>query len=136
MNAKEQAPRNYPADLLQIAAAKNQLICPCCGVPATEFLPFGRPPRSGARCPNCRCLERHRLVWLYLQNRTTFFNGRLRVLHFAPEPFFLTTFQALTNLDYISADLNRKTAAIRIDITAIPFDDNCFDVVLCSHVLE
>jgi SAM-dependent methyltransferase len=118
------------------AEIANNVACPCCGQAAAQFLPFGQPPRPGARCPHCGCLERHRMMWHYLQEHTEFFQSFLRVLHFAPEPFFRQAFQELPNLDYLSADLSMRSAAIRMDITAIPLDDACMDVVLCSHVLE
>lgn len=43
---------------------------------------------------------------------------------------------AMSNLDYISADLESPLATVRMDITNILFDDNTFDVILCVHVLE
>lgn len=42
----------------------------------------------------------------------------------------------MPNLDYISADLNRSSAMVQMDVCDIPYEDNHFDVILCSHVLE
>ena len=37
---------------------------------------------------------------------------------------------------YITADLESPLAKVKMDVHAIPFPDNQFDVVLCNHVLE
>ena len=42
----------------------------------------------------------------------------------------------MSNLDYISVDLNSPLAMVKMDITNILYEDNTFDVILCSHVLE
>lgn len=42
----------------------------------------------------------------------------------------------MPNLDYISADLDSPLAMVKMDITNILFENNSFDVILCSHVLE
>jgi len=42
----------------------------------------------------------------------------------------------MTNLNYISADLDSSEAMIQMDITNILFQDNTFDVILCNQVLE
>jgi SAM-dependent methyltransferase len=44
--------------------------------------------------------------------------------------------QSLPNVTYHSADLASPRAAERFDICAIPYPDDTFDVILCSHVLE
>lgn len=110
--------------------------CPCCGGHFRKFLTFGVKPRPNAQCPRYNSLERHRLIWLYLKNRTNFFSDNFKVLHFAPEYIFQKTFKSLPNLEYINVDLNSPLAMIKIDITNVPFKDNYFDVILCSHVLE
>jgi predicted SAM-dependent methyltransferase len=94
------------------------------------------PNRPGQRCPSCGARERHRHLWLYLRDKTDFFSERLRVLHFAPERPLEQRFAALSNLDYVSTDLDRSRAMVKADITALPFSDRSFDVILCSHVLE
>lgn len=40
------------------------------------------------------------------------------------------------NLDYTTTDLLDPSVDINFDITQIPYPDNTFDVILCSHVLE
>ncbi len=41
-----------------------------------EFLPYGYgKQRSNALSPSTFSLERHRLLWLYLKNETTFFTS-------------------------------------------------------------
>ena len=81
-------------------------------------------------------MERHRLLCLFLKNRTNLFHDKLKVLHVSPEYFFQKTFKSMSNLDYISADLNSPYAMIRMDVTNILYEGNYFDVILCSHVLE
>lgn len=40
------------------------------------------------------------------------------------------------NIDYISADIRKNAAKICADITALPFSDEMFDVIVCNHLLE
>ncbi|NQS98634.1 MAG: methyltransferase domain-containing protein [candidate division Zixibacteria bacterium] len=110
--------------------------CPCCGWLGEEFLPAGIVPRPNALCPGCGLVERHRLLWLYLRERTDFFTAKLKVLHIGPEGFFEKAFSAMSNLDYISGDIKSSKAMRKVDITDISFGDHSFDVILCYHVLE
>lgn len=110
--------------------------CPICGVWSRRFRPFGVIPRPNAQCPSCGALERHRLVWLFFQRQMNLFSpGRKKFLHFAPEPVFTAFFSRIPNLDYITADLN-KPAMEKVDITCMPFPNETFDIIFCSHVLE
>lgn len=45
-------------------------------------------------------------------------------------------FEALNNLEYITADIESPLAKVKMDIHDIPFEANSFDVVFCNHVLE
>jgi len=102
-----------------------------------KFLPYGyENQRENALSPSTLSLERHRLLWLYLQNETNFFSDKLSVLHMAPEQCFLKRFKKLKNLEYITADLYSPIADVKADICKLPFNDNSFDVVFCNHVLE
>ncbi|MEO1655250.1 MAG: SAM-dependent methyltransferase, partial [Bacteroidota bacterium] len=73
--------------LLSIFYLGNQVQCPICKSTYRKFLPYGRgsSARENALCPHCQSLERHRLIWLYLQERTTFFEEEHSLLHIAPE---------------------------------------------------
>ena len=114
----------------------NDVICPCCAGQFSGFLPYGLTARPNAKCPRCGSKKRHRLLWLFLRDRTNFFTARLRVLHFAPERCLRQAFAELPNLDYVTADLMREKVTLAIDITAIPPSAGTFDAILCSHVLE
>lgn len=116
----------------------NQVICPCCGRHFRAFQQYGawRIPNVNMRCPRCGTYERHRLLLLYLKQRTPFFRERLRVLHFAPEAVLQNRFRSLPNLDYISVDIDSPLAMVHTDITQLAFADARFDVLFCSHVLE
>jgi SAM-dependent methyltransferase len=101
------------------------------------FLPYGyENPRENVLSPSTLSLERHRLLWLFLKNKTEFFSKEYSVLHFAPEQAFHKRFQKLKNLDYVTTDLNSPLADVKADICNLPFEDNSFDVILCNHVLE
>jgi SAM-dependent methyltransferase len=137
-------PRKYLLRLsgvgLQVAGlfyAGNKVQCPVCGHTYRRFLPYGRiSPRPNALCPSCLSLERHRLIWLYLKERTPFFHGPKDVLHIAPEQCFMKSFERLHGARYITADLESPLAKVKMDIHRMPFGDRAFDVVLCNHVLE
>ncbi|WGH74297.1 methyltransferase domain-containing protein [Tenacibaculum tangerinum] len=104
-----------------------------------KFLPYGYgKQRENALSPSTLSLERHRLLWLFLQDETNFFtsNKKLKVLHIAPEQCFLTIFRKQQNLDYTTSDLESPIADVKADICDLPFEDNAFDVVFCNHVLE
>jgi SAM-dependent methyltransferase len=119
------------------ASRSAVLTCPCCGGSYERFNPFGVRPRANARCPGCGALERHRLLWLYFNERTNLCSGqRLSVLHVAPEAIFQAAFRRMPNLHYVSADIESPLAEERIDIMDIPRPDETFDVILCNHVLE
>ncbi len=102
-----------------------------------KFLPYGYgKQRENALSPGTLSLERHRQMWLYLQNETVFFIKNYKVLHIAPEQEFLRKFKKMKNLDYISADLFSPIVDVKADILDLPFEDESFDVIFCNHVLE
>lgn len=114
----------------------NKVECPICESKFRKFLPYGNKGAVNRLCPKCLSLERHRLMWLYLQDKTEFFEKKLKVLHIAPEQSFYKRFRKLKNLDYTTADLVSPIADLHFDIMNIPLEDNLFDVVICNHVLE
>jgi SAM-dependent methyltransferase len=115
----------------------NNVECPVCSSTFKKFMPYGRlTPRENALCPNCLSLERHRLMYLYLRDKTNFFKENLKLLHVAPEYCFIDRFEELKNLDYITADIESPLAKVKMDIHEIPFEENTFDVVFCNHVME
>lgn len=116
--------------------AGDKVFCPCCVQEFQTFLPFGAQKRDNAICPRCLSLERHRLLWLYIKNKTNLLRENLKVLHVAPEYLLEKAIANLANIDYLSADLQPKQAMVQMDVTNIQYPDNVFDVILCSHVLE
>ena len=93
--------------------------------------------RENVLCPYDLTLERHRLLWLYLNRETNFFTAEnLKVLHIAPEQCFLPLFKKQKNLEYTTADLVSPIADLHFDLHDIPLDDNQYDVVFCNHVME
>ncbi len=115
----------------------NRVECPVCGGHFRKFLPYGyNQVRENVLCPGCLSLERHRLMWLYLKNRTDFFSGSLKVLHLAPEQCFYKQFRKMKNITYVTADLESPLADVKLDVQEMPFKDQEFDIVICNHVLE
>jgi len=134
--AKRIIPRRYHTVvryiLITIRYFGLRFKCPCCGGHFHTFLPF----ETDRKCPRCGCLKRHRLLWLYLKEKTDFLTGHRKVLNVSPLPFFQKKCKNLKNLDYISVDISSPTSMIRMDITNIAMSDNQFDCIICYHVLE
>ena len=115
----------------------NRFTDPIDGKSFRTFLPYGYGhQRNNVLSPSTLSLERHRLLWLYLQNETDFFTKELKVLHFAPEQAFYKRFRKQKNLQYTTTDLESPLADVKADICNLPFEDNSFDFILCNHVLE
>lgn len=103
------------------------------------FLPYGYGnQRNNVLSPSTLSLERHRLLWLYLNNETDFFSStkKKKVLHFAPEQAFYKLFRNQKNIDYTTTDLFSPLADVKADICNLPFEDNSYDIIFCNHVLE
>ncbi|OAB76146.1 class I SAM-dependent methyltransferase [Cochleicola gelatinilyticus] len=102
-----------------------------------KFLPYGyENVRENVLSPSTLSLERHRLLWLYLQNETPFFSEKIKLLHFAPEQAFYKRFKKLKNIEYTTTDLNSPIADVKADICNLPFQDDSYDLIICNHVLE
>jgi len=74
----------------------NTFTDPIDGKSFRMFLPYGYgTQRNNVLSPSTLSLERHRLLWLYLQNETDFFTSKEKknVLHFAPEQEFYKRFK-------------------------------------------
>jgi SAM-dependent methyltransferase len=120
------------------------VVCPICESTFKVFAPFGLGHRQNARCINCDSLERHRLLWLYFKEVTNLFEPKKKkLLHFAPEEMFYNVFSRDPHIDYVGCDLfpeiynyGGPVKITKADITAIPFEAESFDVILCNHVLE
>lgn len=123
--------------VLSLYLVGNNVECYVCEKKFRKFLPYGYgTPRENVLCPNCLSLERHRLIWYYINNHSDLLTGNYKLLHIAPEQCFYKRFKSMPNLDYVTADLESPLAEVKMDIQAMPFEDNSFDVVLCNHVLE
>jgi SAM-dependent methyltransferase len=115
----------------------NNVECPIDGRTYRKFLPYGRlQSRPNALCPSSLSLERHRLMWLFLKNKTNFFTDNIKLLHIAPELCFMKIFEGMKNVEYITGDIESPLAKVKMDVHQIPFDDNTLDVVFCNHVME
>ena len=117
----------------------NKFTDPIDGKSFRKFLPYGYgKQRENALSPSTLSLERHRLMWLFLRDETSFFTAtkKLKTLHIAPEQCFLDLFRKQENLNYTTSDLESPIADVKADICDLPFEDNTFDVVFCNHVLE
>jgi SAM-dependent methyltransferase len=104
-----------------------------------SMLPYGyETQRNNVLSPSTLSLERHRLLWLYLNNETDFFTSaaKKKALHFAPEQAFYKLFRNQKNLEYTTTDLFSPLADVKADICDLPFEDNQYDIILCNHVLE
>lgn len=111
--------------------------CPACESGVRTFLRGGTDDRPGAQCPCCGAYERTRLAALYLRQMGTN-DGAMggEALHFAPERSLEKLLRKRFGTAYVSCDLEMPGVDVQADITNLPFEDERFSLILCSHVFE
>ncbi len=90
------------------------------------------------QCPWCGSTDRERHLVMYMGVSGLFdaLPG-MSILHFAPERHLSRLIVAAGPARYIKCDLFPNSAEVeRVNIQAIPYPDNAFDLVIANHVLE
>ena len=124
-----------PADSIAWAYAGSTFEDPIVGK-SYRKLPYGRvrSPQN-ALAPHSLSLERHRAVWVFMQDVLSSIRPCACCI-LAPEYCFMHRFKALNHLEYVTADLNSPWADHHFDCHDIPFEDNSFDALMANHLLE
>jgi SAM-dependent methyltransferase len=126
--------RTLARRVLPLVYRGSAVACPCCGGTFRKFIArYG----NDSLCPACLSLGRHRALSMFLAEHLARLDRETTLLHFAPEEGLAARVRSLPNVRYVSADIDpRAPTSIHFDITAIPFENSSFDVIICSHVLE
>jgi len=144
--------------LRRLAFAGAGQTCPLCGNGVRAFKPHGGGAevlerrrvvggmrREADRCPVCHGCDRTRMMMLYLEREAGVGRvdggGPKRVLHVAPDYGLYLWLRRQKGVAYTGTDIDatryRHIENMRsADLTAAPFPDDAFDIVICSHVLE
>jgi len=94
--------------------------------------------RDNFGCPFCPAYDRERHLFMFF-DKINFWEQlpNSQILHFAPEKNLSEKIEFLDPIKYIKADFNPTQKDIkRIDATAISYENDTFDLVICNHVLE
>jgi SAM-dependent methyltransferase len=147
-------PQPLRFQLRRLAFAGSAVTCPLCGNSVREFRSHGGGAevldrrkvvggmrRDNDRCPVCHGCDRTRMMKLYLETNTQITRSPMRLLHIAPDFGLYLWLKTLPKLEYTGSDIDpsryRHVANMKpADLTSMPFADNQFDIVICSHVLE
>lgn len=89
-------------------------------------------------CANCGASDRERLYAFWIDQRlaANSFTKNTRLIHFAPERALSEKLWQLNIFDYKTADLGMENVDYKVDMMAMPFEDEGFEFFICSHVLE
>lgn len=120
-----------------LAHKGDKITCPCCGKKFRDLRPINYQVGS---CWVCFSYPRTRAFKLLLDDYLSD-KERVRFLHIAPEAVLNKWLSSDSRVEYIACDKRMAgyeypENVIDADILALPFEDNSFDFVLCSHVLE
>lgn len=110
---------------------RKQFECPICSY-IGPFLNISMDTgiRLNSKCPSCGSLERHRIQFLTIQELfKTLQTNTLKILHFAPEPFFEAFFRKKFDA-YESADLEMQNVDHKVDIQNMSLPSESYDFVL------
>ena len=120
--------------------AGRKYYCVICNYNAKQFLDSGLySRRKNVKCPKCRSLVRHRHLWLYLTKNYGILEKKksVELLHFAPEKSLMNGLSKVQSIKYYTSEYSQqKNADFHFDIQKIDYENNQFDIIICSHVLE
>jgi len=116
---------------------KPKFTCPICNY-SGPFVDYCNNNQiiSHTKCPRCELYERHRLQHLVIKQIGKKRDlSKMAILHFAPELAFERLFNKLFAKHY-TADIIGEGVDYQVDICSMPFENESFDVIFASHVLE
>jgi predicted SAM-dependent methyltransferase len=89
-------------------------------------------------CPYCGSFDRERHLFMYFDKLHLWEKMKgSGILHFAPEYHLSRKIEDQKPGTYVKGDLFPKDATIvKVDATAISYQDNTFDLVIANHILE
>lgn len=134
----------------------DNYVCPFCNYGSKDLAIWGEYSlvseqkqivgggRRYTACYKCGSTDRERLMYLFLKDKLSLFEGdkNKRILHVSPERNLTKILLEHGFSEYICGDkfmpgpYNYPSYVIDLDITAIHFEDNYFDLIICNHVLE
>lgn len=123
----------YIARTVPRAFGTRNIQCNVCGNYG-RFLGYGFPMRFDAVCPVCGSSERHRLLMKWMRENEELIIGK-DILHFSPEEC-LKGYLGNLSKGYKTCDFQSNSTDFTLDIEKIDLPDKCFDLIICSHVLE
>lgn len=96
-------------------------------------------PRPLAKCQGCGAFERERMLHWCMKERLGV--RRAKLLHFAPSRITHNWLSEYGQLELTNTDLTPRRYryagnVVKSDITQLPFEDDSYEFVVCSHVLE
>lgn len=129
--------RHYIQQSLLGGHPGEKVFCPIAKKEFKTFIKINNDlvtPSNGAR-------KRHRLVWHFLENELKILKGHSKILHIAPELPFYEILSKQKGLTYVPGDkmvagYSNQKGILNVDLTALEFENDMFDYVLCNHVLE
>lgn len=104
-----------------------------------KYKVIGAGFRDNNTCPVCFSTDRHRFLNYYISNYTDLYDLSIKakVLHFSPEKTIKERLMnTLDENDYYPSNIIPGIEKYNVDIMDIHFDDNFFDYVICSYILE
>jgi len=112
---------------------KPKFFCTVCEKKTYGYL-TGFFPKLTITCSYCLSESKQRLISQYLRKYN--FTDKT-ILHFAPEDCMIKFINKNKIYNkYILADINPTKEINKVDITDTEFQNNTFDLIICSHVLE
>lgn len=111
--------------------------CPVCGWQGHRYfhcLSACKPYlRSNAMCPQCGALERQRDIARWLREKVS---PPERTLYVAPNQGLLQMMSEWAAGPIVTADIKEEKISIQTDLHSLGFRSECYDLIVCSHVLE
>jgi len=110
----------------------NQFQCNICKINLKKFIALSN---GDSMCPKCGSLQRNRRLWQLLE--TEFLTPNSTLLDFSPSRCLYRKLKKTPNINYQSTDLSGDFIAdFQFDITNLKIADNCYDLIICYHILE